>query len=166
MTQRVDLSTVMNHLAIDAVITAYANAVDDGAWADYRALFTADGRADYRGPGGVEGPVAEVAQWLEETLRYFPVRQHLILNRRITLQDLGGYPGDRADVRADYVNPMLLDSIGGDGDGGRAGAVVPNFLSGGRYTFTLSRAEVGSWRIRTMTVHEMWRGQARRPPRV
>lgn len=56
MTQRVDLSTVMDRLSIDAVITGYAVAVDDGEWADYRALFTADGRADYRTAGGIEDP--------------------------------------------------------------------------------------------------------------
>lgn len=110
MTQRVDLSTVMDRLSIDAVITGYAVAVDDGEWADYRALFTADGRADYRTAGGIEGPAAEVADWLSETMLLFPVRQHLIVNRRLDLQDLGGYPGDRARLQADYMNPMRLVS--------------------------------------------------------
>ncbi|MER5847752.1 nuclear transport factor 2 family protein [Streptomyces sp. NPDC002012] len=159
MTQRVDLSTVMDQLSIDAVITGYAMAVDDGEWVDYRALFTADGRADYRSAGGIEGPAAEVAQWLAETMRLFPVRQHLIVNRRLDIQDLGGYPGDRAEVRADYLNPMRLDSTaGGQGSSG-AGATAPNFVSGGRYAFTLSRTGNG-WRIRTVTVHEKWRGTA------
>ncbi|MFE5094263.1 nuclear transport factor 2 family protein [Streptomyces sp. NPDC056638] len=159
MTQRVDLSTVMDRLSIDAVITGYAMAVDDGAWVDYRALFTADGRADYRGAGGIEGPAAEVAQWLAETMRLFPVRQHLIVNRRVDIQDLGGYPGDRAEVRADYLNPMRLDSAAGGEGGSGAGETAPNFVSGGRYAFTLSRTGNG-WRIRTVTVHEKWRGTA------
>ncbi|MGW1653875.1 nuclear transport factor 2 family protein [Streptomyces atratus] len=159
MTQRVDLSTVMDQLSIDAVITGYAMAVDDGEWVDYRALFTADGRADYRGAGGIEGPAAEVAQWLAETMRLFPVRQHLIVNRRLDIQDLGGYPGDRAEVRADYLNPMRLDSTAGGEGGSGAGAATPNFISGGRYAFTLSRTGNG-WRIRTVTVHEKWRGTA------
>ncbi|MFF2963744.1 nuclear transport factor 2 family protein [Streptomyces sp. NPDC057963] len=156
MTQRVDLSTVMDQLSIDAVITGYARAVDDGAWADYRALFTADGRADYRSAGGIEGPADEVAQWLAETMRLFSVRQHLIVNRRLAIQDLGGYPGDRAEVLADYVNPMRL---AGGGGGTGAGTSAPDFVSGGRYTFTLSRTESG-WRIRTVTVDEKWRGTA------
>ncbi len=50
-----------------------------------------------------------MARWLAETMRLFPVRQHLIVNRRVRLEDLGGYPGDRAEVRADYLNPMRLD---------------------------------------------------------
>ncbi|WP_326764366.1 nuclear transport factor 2 family protein [Streptomyces sp. NBC_01591] len=157
MTQRVDLATVMDRLSVDAVITGYAMAVDDGEWADYRALFTADGRADYRGAGGVEGPAREVAEWLAETMRLFPVRQHLIVNRRLDLQDLGGYPGDRAEVRADYLNPMRLESTATGGNASEARATAPNFVSGGRYAFTLSRTDSG-WRIRTVTVHEKWRG--------
>ncbi|MBK3559942.1 nuclear transport factor 2 family protein [Streptomyces sp. MBT56] len=162
MTQRVALATVLDRLAIDALITGYAVAVDDGAWSDYGALFTPDGRVDYRGAGGVEGPVEEVARWLEETMRLFPVRQHLIVNRRIDLEDLGGYTGDRAEVRADYLNPMCLarqtasGPDAGEAGAGRSGAATPDFVTGGRYTFTLHRAEAG-WLIRTVTVHEKWR---------
>ncbi|MCX4510417.1 nuclear transport factor 2 family protein [Streptomyces sp. NBC_01619] len=146
MTQRVDLATVMDRLAIDEVITGYAVAVDDADWTGYRALFTPDGRADYRGAGGIAGPAEEVAGWLAETMRLFPVRQHLIVNRRVHLQDLGGYPGDRAEAQADYVNPMRLES-------------GEDFVSGGRYAFALARAE-GGWRLRSVTVLEKWRQAA------
>lgn len=160
MTQRVDLSTVMDRLSIDAVITGYAVAVDDGEWTDYQALFTSDGRADYRTAGGIEGPAAEVAQWLSQTMLLFPVRQHLIVNRRLDLQDLGGYPGDGAQVQADYMNPMrLTQAPDGDEkatDGDEAAPTAPNFVSGGRYAFELLRTENG-WRIRGVTVHEKWR---------
>ncbi|WP_328947580.1 nuclear transport factor 2 family protein [Streptomyces sp. NBC_01220] len=160
MTQRVDLSTVMDRLSIDAVITGYAVAVDDGEWADYRALFTADGRADYRTAGGIEGPAAEVADWLSETMLLFPVRQHLIVNRRLDLQDLGGYPGDRARLQADYMNPMRLVSGPEEERGAVTGSAdrptAPNFVSGGRYAFELLRTDDG-WRIQGVTVHEKWR---------
>ncbi|MCZ7461598.1 nuclear transport factor 2 family protein [Streptomyces sp. WMMC940] len=146
MTQRVDLATVMDRLAIDEVVTRYAVAVDDADWPAFRALFTHDGRADYRGAGGVEGPAAEVADWLAETMRLFPVRQHLIVNRRVRLRDVDGCPGDRADVQADYVNPMRLES----GD---------DFVAGGRYSFGLARGEDG-WRLSSVTVHEKWRRAA------
>lgn len=162
MTQRVALATVMDQLSIDAVITGYAVAVDDGAWADYRALFTGDGRADYRSAGGVEGPAAEVAQWLESTMRLFPVRQHLIVNRRLDLQDLGGYPGDRAEVQADYLNPMRLEPA--DQGEPLGGETAPNFVSGGRYAFELLRTEPG-WRIHTVVVHEKWRRSPDAPAR-
>ncbi|UUN25583.1 nuclear transport factor 2 family protein [Streptomyces sp. FIT100] len=152
MTQRVDLATVMDRLAIDEVITGYAVAVDDGDWSGYRALFTPEGRADYRGAGGIEGPAADVAQWLAETMRLFPVRQHLIVNRRVRLQDLGGYPGDGADAQADYVNPMRLES-------------GEDFVCGGRYAFALERTD-GGWRLRSVTVREKWRHAAFPVPAV
>jgi hypothetical protein len=150
MTQRVDLGTLLDRLAIDELITGYAAAVDDGDWTAYRALFAADGRADYRPAGGIEGPAEDVARWLAETMRVFPVRQHLITNRLVNLQDLGGYPGDRAELRADYLNPMCL---GANGDGS---SPAPDFESGGRYTFSLVRTDAG-WRLRSVTVHEKWR---------
>ncbi|MFE3645746.1 nuclear transport factor 2 family protein [Streptomyces sp. NPDC059169] len=146
MTQRVDLATVMDRLAIDDVVTGYATAVDDADWSGYRALFAQDGRADYRSAGGIEGPADQVAGWLAETMRLFPVRQHLIVNRRVHLEDLGGYPGDRADVQADYLNPMRL----GSGE---------EFVAGGRYAFALTRTD-GGWRLRSVTVREKWRHAA------
>ncbi|WP_314251388.1 nuclear transport factor 2 family protein [Streptomyces sp. DSM 40907] len=151
MTQRVDLATVMDRLAIDEVVTGYAVAVDDGDWAAYRALFTAGGRVDYSSAGGIEGPVAEVADWLAETMTLFPVRQHLIVNRLIRLEDLGGSPGDSAEVRADFLNPMRL--AGPDSD---ASVTSPNFVAAGRYAFALARTRDG-WRLTRVTVHEKWR---------
>lgn len=158
MTQRVELATVMDRLAIDAVITGYAVAVDDADWTAYKALFTPDGRADYRSAGGIEGPATEVAGWLEEMLRLFPVRQHLIVNRRLRLEELGGYTGDRAEVQADYLNPMRLDGGSGTATGAGAGGVsAPNFVTGGRYNFSLRRAEGSCWQVERVTVHEKWR---------
>ncbi|MFI1188206.1 nuclear transport factor 2 family protein [Streptomyces californicus] len=163
MTQRGALATVLDRLAVDEVITGYAAAVDDGDWPEYRALFAGDGRADYRDAGGIEGPAEEVARWLGETMRLFPVRQHLIVNRRVRLEDLGGYPGDRAEVRADYLNPMHLDraaaagaSASGEPGSGRSGGVTPDFVTGGRYTFELRRTGP-DWLIHRLTVHEKWR---------
>ncbi|UYQ60947.1 nuclear transport factor 2 family protein [Streptomyces peucetius] len=143
MTQRLDLATVMDRLALDDVVTGYAAAVDDGDWDAYRALFTADGRADYRGAGGIEGPAAEVAEWLSRTMRLFPVRQHLIVNRRVSIEHVDGYPGERAEVRADYVSPM------------RTGA-GEELLSGGRYRFGMARAAEG-WQLRSVVTEEKWR---------
>ncbi|WP_330329288.1 nuclear transport factor 2 family protein [Streptomyces sp. NBC_00536] len=151
MTQRVELATVMDRLAIDSVVTGYAVAVDDGDWAAYRALFTAAGRADYSSAGGIEGPAHEVARWLEETMKLFPVRQHLIVNRRIDLETLDGSAGDRAEVKADFLNPMRL--AGEDFDGS---VTAPNFVAAGRYTFVLARTRDG-WRLSGVTVHEKWR---------
>ncbi|WP_203184894.1 nuclear transport factor 2 family protein [Streptomyces pratensis] len=148
MTQRVALATVMDRLSIDAVITDYAVAVSDGAWDDYAALFTPDGHADYRGAGRPAGPAAEAGRWLAESLPRCPARQHLIVNRRLDLEDLGGYPGDRAQVRADYLSPA--------GPGPWDGETPPAVVTGGRYVFELRRTEPG-WRILTVNAHQRWR---------
>ncbi|MGI5448556.1 nuclear transport factor 2 family protein [Streptomyces sp. CA-243310] len=151
MTQRVDLGTLMDRLAIDEVVSEYAAAVDDGDWDAYRALFTPTGRADYSSAGGVEGPAGEVAEWLAQTMLLFPVRQHLIVNRLIRLEDLGGSPGDSAEVRADFLNPMRLAGEEFDGT-----VTSPNFVAAGRYAFALARTADG-WRLASVTVHEKWR---------
>ncbi|POX49719.1 nuclear transport factor 2 family protein [Streptomyces sp. Ru72] len=156
MTQRVELATVMDRLAVDGLVTEYAAAVDDGDWEAYRELFTGDGRADYRSAGGIEGDARQVAGWLEETMRLFPVRQHLIVNRRIRFGVLERDIGDTAGVCADYVNPMRFAS--GEGDGGTP---EPDFVCGGRYTFTFLRTDDG-WRLRAVVVQEKWR-RAPRP---
>ncbi|MET4922361.1 nuclear transport factor 2 family protein [Streptomyces sp. PSRA5] len=140
MTQRVDLATVMDQLAIDEVISGYAMAVDDSDWPGFLALFTPDGRADHRAAGGIEGSAAEVADWLAGVLGRFPVRQHLIGNRRLSFQDLGGYPGDRAEVRADCLSTMFPES-------GEETAAI------GRYTFGLSRTDDG-WRLHSVVARE------------
>jgi hypothetical protein len=149
MTQRVELATVMDRLALDELITDYATAVDDGDWQAYRGLFTPDGRADYRSAGGIEGDAEKVAAWLEESMRLFAMRQHLIVNRRVRFGLLEQDTGDTARVQADYVNPMRL----ADSEGGPA---VPDLVCGGRYAFALLRTHDG-WRLREVLVQEKWR---------
>lgn len=99
MTQRVELATVRDRLAVDEVVTEYAVAVDDGDWETYRGLFTSDGRADYRSAGGIEGDAGKVAAWLAESLRAFPVRQHLIVNRRVRWESGNRTPVTRPGCR-------------------------------------------------------------------
>ncbi|MDQ1040162.1 hypothetical protein QFZ75_006578 [Streptomyces sp. V3I8] len=149
MTQRVELATVMARLAVDEVVTEYAVAVDDGDWGAYRQLFTPDGRADYRSAGGIEGDAGQIAGWLSRTMTLFPMRQHLIVNRRVRFGLLEQDTGDTARVQADYVNPMRLAGHGG-------GSAEPDFVCGGRYDFELLRTGDG-WRLRAVVVHEKWR---------
>ncbi|WP_282700142.1 nuclear transport factor 2 family protein [Streptomyces sp. CC219B] len=149
MTQRVELATVMDRLAVDGLVTEYAVAVDDGDWQTYRGLFTPDGRADYRSAGGIEGDADKVAAWLAESMRLFPMRQHLIVNRRVRFGVLEQDTGDTAQVQADYVNPMRLDRSDG-------GSAAPDFVCGGRYSFELTRTDDG-WRLREVVVQEKWR---------
>ncbi|MEU6388180.1 nuclear transport factor 2 family protein [Streptomyces sp. NPDC046939] len=146
MTQRVELATVLDRLAVDDLVTRYAVAVDDGDWAAYRALFAPDGRADYRAAGGVEGSAEEIARWLTATMELFPMRQHLIVNRLVHFDSVDREIGDAAHVRADYVNPMRFPGEG----------TAPDFVCGGRYAFALVRTAPG-WRVRRVTVDEKWR---------
>ncbi|MFJ9740906.1 nuclear transport factor 2 family protein [Streptomyces sp. NPDC101166] len=163
MTQRVELATVMDRLAVDGLITEYAAAVDDGDWAAYRELFTSDGRADYRSAGGIEGDAGKVAAWLAESMRLFSMRQHLIVNRRLRFETLEQDRGDTAHVLADYLNPMRLagDAARSDDTDCDASSGPPDFVCGGRYSFALLRTDDG-WRLREVVVAEKWR-RAPRP---
>ncbi|MBA2812787.1 nuclear transport factor 2 family protein [Streptomyces sp. KM273126] len=156
MTQRVDLATVMDRLAVDEVITEYAVAVDDGDWETYQGLFAPGGRADYRSAGGIEGDAAEVGGWLTRSMELFPMRQHLIVNRRIRFGSLEHDTGDTARVQADYINPMRFA-------GHDSGSTAPDFVCGGRYAFALVRTYEG-WRLREVVVREKWRHAPDRQP--
>ncbi len=151
MTQRAELATVLDRLAVDELVTAYAVTVDDGDWTAYPGLFTSGGRADYRSSGGIEGEAGQVAGWLAENLARFAVRQHLIVNRRVRFGVLEHDTGDTARVRADYFNPMRRT--------GEDGPAAPDLESGGRYDFGLLRTREG-WRIGEVVVTEKWRRTA------
>ncbi|MFD7709117.1 nuclear transport factor 2 family protein [Streptomyces sp. NPDC059785] len=155
MTQRVQLATVMDRLAVDELITEYAAAVDDADWEAYQELFAPDGRADYRSAGGIEGDAVQTAGWLARNMRLFAMRQHLIVNRRVSFGLLEQDTGDTARVRADYVNPMRF--AGTDG-----ASTAPDFVCGGRYAFALLRTYDG-WRVREVVVREKWRNTAPGP---
>lgn len=148
MTQRAELATVMDRLAVDELITAYAVAVDEGDWGAYRELFTVDGRADYRSAGGIEGDAERVAGWLAESLALFSVRQHLIVNRQVRFGFLEHDTGDTASVRADYLNPMRRAADGGP--------TAPDLVCGGSYGFGVLRTAEG-WRLREVVAQEKWR---------
>ncbi|MFE2415344.1 nuclear transport factor 2 family protein [Streptomyces hokutonensis] len=158
MTQRVELAIVMDRLAVDEVITEYAVAVDDGDWEAYRKLFAPNGRADYRSAGGIEGNVEEIAGWLAESMRLFPMRQHLIVNRRIRFGALDQNTDDTARVQADYVNPMRFTK-----EDGSDTSTAPDFVCGGRYEFGLLRTYDG-WRLTEVVVAEKWRRLPERRP--
>lgn len=154
MTQRVELAAVTDRLAIDALITEYAVTVDDGDWDGYRQLFAPDGRADYRSAGGIEGGADEIAAWLAESMRLFPMRQHLIVNRKVEFGTREQDIGDTARVQADYFNPMRFTPTASTGPSG-----APDFVCGGRYAFSLLRTHSG-WRLRRVAVAEKWRQMA------
>jgi hypothetical protein len=145
MTQRVELATVRDRLAVDDLITDYAVAVGDGDWTAYRSLFAPPGRADYRAAGGIEGEAEEVAEWLAGRRGGFAVGQHLVVNRQVRFGVREQDTGDTARVRADYVSPVVP-----------AGDDTPVRMCGGRYVFALLRTPDG-WRLSEVVAEERWR---------
>lgn len=164
MTQRAELATVLDRLAVDGLITEYAVAVDDGDWRAYRALFTSDARVDYRSAGGIEGDVARVTGWLARSAELLAVRQHLVVNRRVRFGVLEQDTGDTARVQADYVSPLRFARTDGTRTGPHPAAdTAPDLLCGGRYAFALLRTDDG-WRLREVVLHEKWRRTAHGRP--
>jgi hypothetical protein len=130
-----------DRLAIDDLLTRYAMAIDDGDWDALDTVFTPDAVIDYTSAGGIRGSFAEVKAWLEKALTPFPVRQHVIGNKRVVVD------GDRATVRAYFFNPMRL----GLPDGSRVFAP-----GGGYYNHRLVRTPDG-WRSEELVEDEVWR---------
>jgi hypothetical protein len=133
---------VADRIAIDDLLTRYTMAVDGGEWDQLDTVFTPDAVIDYTSAGGVRGTREEIKAWLAEALAPFPVRQHLIANKRVELD------GDTATVRAYFYNPMMLAT---DGDG--PPRPVPG---GGYYNHRLVRTADG-WRSVELIEEEVWR---------
>jgi hypothetical protein len=136
------LEYLADRLAIDDLLTRYTMAVDDGDWDQLDTVFTPDAVIDYRSAGGIRGTRDEIKAWLAKALAAFPVRQHLIANKRVVID------GDTATVRAYFYNPMMLAT---DGDG--PPRPVPG---GGYYNHRLVRTADG-WRSVELIEEEVWR---------
>jgi SnoaL-like domain len=143
MSDSLSPADVADRLAIDDLLTRYTMAVDDGDWDQLDTVFTPDAVIDYTSAGGIRGTRDEIKAWLAKALATFPVRQHLIANKRVVLD------GDTATVRAYFYNPMMLPSPDGD----RPPKPVPG---GGFYNHRLVRTPEG-WRSVELIEEEVWR---------
>ena len=132
---------LLDRFEIDDLLTRYTMAVDNADWDLLDTVFTPDARIDYTSAGGIAGDRAEIKQWLAMALAVFPVRQHLLGNKRVTID------GDTAAVRAYFFNPMYLQ--GPDGSERYA-------PGGGYYNHALVRTSDG-WRSRELMEEEVWR---------
>jgi hypothetical protein len=130
-----------DRIEIDDLLTRYAMAIDDGDWDALDSVFTPEATIDYTSAGGIRGSFPEVKAWLEKALALFPVRQHVIANKRVVID------GDRATVRAYFFNPMLLNLA----DGSSRSAP-----GGGYYNHRLVRTAEG-WRSEELVEDEVWR---------
>ena len=120
-----------DRLELDDLLTRYALAIDTKDWDLLDTVFTPDAHLDYTTAGGIVGDYPKVKAWLMEVLAGFPMTQHLITNRTVTID------GDEANVRSYVYNPM--------GSTGRDGS-LKLFYTGGFYIDRMRRTPDG-WRI-------------------
>lgn len=136
------MSWIADRQEIGDLLTAYAVAVDTGAWDCLDQIFTPNAEIDYTSAGGISGRLPEVKAWLAETLPRFAVRQHLIGNVRID----GDEGGDTAEVASYLFNPMgYRDETG----------KLSMFFVGGGYADAVQRTEDG-WRISKRVHRTEW----------
>ena len=135
-----DAQTLSDRVEIDDLLTAYTMAIDDADWDALDRVFTPDAHIDYSATGGTVGAFPEVKAWLAETLPMFSGMQHFITQKRVELD------GDRAAVRAYFLNPMVMDREDG----------TPWHLEiGGVYVHSLVRTQEG-WRSSRLVEELRW----------
>jgi hypothetical protein len=135
-----DTAQLADRLAIDDLLTRYAVAIDSKHFDLLDAVFTPDANIDYTSAGGIAGTFPDVKKWLSETLALFPMTQHLVCNRDVTIT------GDTATSRSYFYNPMGMPKA----DGG-----LTYFYVGGYYNDQLVRTPDG-WRIRERIEETAW----------
>jgi hypothetical protein len=139
--------TLVDRIALDDLLTAYAVAIDGDRIKTLTELATPDAVFDYTSSGGPRGSVPDVQAWLTKALAFVPQRAHLIVNRRFGF----GTDGDGADTAtadAHFFNPMSVKVPGGDGTLWNPG--------GGYYSVAFRRTPEG-WRISELVMRETWR---------
>ena len=120
-----------DRLEIDDLLTRYATALDAGDWDRWASCFTPDAFLDYSAVGGIKGRLPEVRDWLARVMKMFPVRQHIVANRSVTIE------GDTATSLSYVFNPMGV---------GEPGGAIQLFFEGAAYRDRLVRTADG-WRI-------------------
>ena len=124
------LQQIADRIEIDDLLTRYATALDAKDWDLWSSCFVPEAFIDYTAAGGIKGTTAEVRQWLAEVMASFPMTQHLVTNRVVSVA------GDTATCRSALFNPMGMRDDGG--------LIV--FFDGGYYRDRLRRTPDG-WRI-------------------
>jgi hypothetical protein len=135
-----DAQTLSDRIEIDDLLTTYTMAVDQADWDTLDRVFTPDAHIDYTATGGNAGAFPEIKAWLAETLPMFSAMQHVIAQKKVVLR------GDEADVRAYFLNPMVMD---------REDGTKWHLDIGGVYVHTLVRTPDG-WRSRRLVEEMLW----------
>jgi ketosteroid isomerase-like protein len=132
---------VSDRLAISDLLDDYAHGVDTKDWALVASVFTPDATLDYSAFAGPNGSVDEVVAWIRDSVTNFPMTQHHITNRRITID------GDTAQGTAELFAPMGMP----------ADDRMKVLLTGGRYVDTFTRTSEG-WKISSRRCENAWMG--------
>ncbi|SEQ25808.1 SnoaL-like domain-containing protein [Solimonas aquatica] len=104
------LQTLLDQQALQALITAYAYAIDERDWDRLDAIFTSDAHIDYTAMGGIAGAYPEIRKWLPLALARFPGYMHLMGNCQFEIS------GDEASGKIACFNPMVLPMPDGGTD--------------------------------------------------
>jgi hypothetical protein len=136
-----DIQHISDRLEIDDLLTRYTRAVDTGDWGRLDDVFTPDARIDYTATGGIAGLYPEIKAWLPTVLKLFPRRQHIVMQREVTID------GDTARVVAYFLNPMVFAV---------PGSAEQLWEFGGLYHHSLVRTPDG-WRSRDLREELIWR---------
>jgi 3-phenylpropionate/cinnamic acid dioxygenase small subunit len=131
---------VSDRLEIDDLLSRYTFAIDAKDFDALDTVFTPDAQIDYTTSGGIKGAYPEVKAWLAKALAMFPTTQHLLGNKRVTLD------GDTATSRTYFYNPMGAPKKGGG---------LQMFFVGGYYNDRLVRTPDG-WRIAERFEETAW----------
>lgn len=133
---------VSDRLAVSDLLDDYAHGVDTKDWGLVASVFTEDAQLDYSAFGGPNGPAPDVVAWIRDSVSSFPMTQHHVTNRRITID------GDAASCSAELFAPMGMAA--GDGK-------MNLLLTGGRYIDTFRRTKLG-WKISARVCENAWIG--------
>ncbi|TXH02636.1 MAG: nuclear transport factor 2 family protein [Nevskiaceae bacterium] len=104
-----DLASLQDRAALEQLVIAYANAIDQREWDRLDAVFTPEAVIDYTATGGIKGSYAEIKAWLPRTLKFFRSYMHLMGNAQFTID------GDTATGEVACFNPMVAPSLLGGG---------------------------------------------------
>jgi len=102
-----DLQALHDKIEIHEQLARYARGVDTHDWELWKSVFTPDAVVDYSSAGLPAQPRDEMAATLEAAIGALPWTQHVVTNVEVDLD------GDRAKVRAMFLNPMQLPGVDG-----------------------------------------------------
>lgn len=104
------LQELSDQAELQRLVVAYSYAIDERAFEQLDAIFTADAQIDYTAMGGIKGDYSTVKAWLGPALSHFPGFMHLIGNCQFVVT------GDEASGKVACFNPMVVPTPEGGSD--------------------------------------------------